>query len=447
MLSANTVKNMNNQAPSAENSQQEPQSGALPSTMEQVNASLKRRYGKERRFRLFGLTAIVASLLFLVLLLGSIAAKGWTAFQQTRIRLDIVFDPAVLDVQNLATANYSELVRNAMLGLLPQVESRQDKRQAVKLVSSGAAFDLQRMVTGNPELIGTTRSIWVLADDEVDMFIKGHISRSVPESERRVSDKEIGWIDQLTEAGRIAKHFNTTFFQAGDSREPELSGIRGAAMGSLFTLLVTLALSFPIGVAAAIYLEEFAPKNKWTDLIEVNINNLAAIPSIVFGLLGLAVFLNFMHMPRSASMVGGLVLTLMTLPTIIIASRASLKSVPPSIREAALGVGASQMQTILHHVLPLAMPGMMTGTIIGMARALGETAPLLMIGMVAFIVDVPHGFSDPATVLPVQIYLWADSPERAFVERTSAAIMVLLLVLLLMNGAAVWLRNKFERRW
>jgi phosphate transport system permease protein len=279
------------------------------------------------------------------------------------------------------------------------------------------------------------------------MFLKGYIPRDVPETERRVSDKEIVWIDQLLEGGRLKTSFNSVFFQAGDSREPELAGIRGATMGSMYTLLVTLLLSFPIGVAAAIYLEEFAPQNRWTDLIEVNINNLAAIPSIVFGLLGLAVFLNFMSLPRSSSMVGGLVLTLMTLPTIIIASRASLKSVPPSIREAALGVGASKMQTISHHILPLAMPGMLTGAIIGMARALGETAPLLMIGMVAFIVDVPQGFSDPSTVLPVQIYLWADSPERAFVERTSAAIMILLFLLLAMNATAVLLRNKFERRW
>ena len=417
------------------------------STMEQVNVSLPKRYGKERRFRLFGLLAILASLLFLVLLLGSIVAKGWTAFQQTRIRIDMFFDPAVLDVHNLATANYGALVRDATLALLPQVDSRQDKRLAAKLVSTGAAFDLQRMVTENPELIGTTKPLWVLADDEVDMFIKGHIPRDVPESERRVNDKQAAWIDQLLAAGRIEKRFSTTFFEAGDSREPELSGIRGAAMGSMFTLLVTLAFSFPVGVAAAVYLEEFAPQNRWTDLVEVNINNLAAIPSIVFGLLGLAVFLNFMHLPRSASGVGGLVLTLMTLPTIIIASRASLKSVPPSIREAALGVGASKMQTIVHHVLPLAMPGMMTGTIIGMARALGETAPLLMIGMVAFIVDVPQGLNDPATALPVQIYLWADSPERAFVERTSAAIIVLLALLISMNGLAVFLRNKFERRW
>ncbi|MGB5298275.1 MAG: phosphate ABC transporter permease PstA, partial [Thiogranum sp.] len=247
--------------------------------------------------------------------------------------------------------------------------------------------------------------------------------------------------------GRIEKRFNTTFFTAGDSREPELAGIRSALTGSLLTLLVTLVLSFPIGVAAAVYLEEFAPQNRLTDIIEVNINNLAAVPSIVFGLLGLAVFINLFGIPRSAPLVGGLVLTLMTLPTIIIASRAALKSVPPSIREAALGIGASPMQTILYHVLPLAMPGMLTGTIIGMAQALGESAPLLMIGMVAFIVDVPTGVFDPSTVLPVQIYLWADSPERAFVERTSAAIMVLLTFLIVMNSLAVILRKRFERRW
>ena len=420
---------------------------APPSTITIINTGLARRYRRERRFRLFGLAAIVGSLMFLVLLLGSIGLKGWTAFVQTRIQLDIHLDPAQLDVQNLATANYGALVRDATLALLPAVESRQDRRLAGGLVSGGAAFELQRIVTRQPELIGSTLSLWVIADDEVDMFVKGHIPRNVPETERRVNDKQITWIDQLTEAGRLKKQFNRTFFKNGDSREPELAGIRGAAMGSLFTLAVTLALSFPVGVAAAVYLEEFAPRNRWTDLIEVNINNLAAIPSIVFGLLGLAVFLNFMNLPRSASTVGGLVLTLMTLPTIIIASRASLKSVPPSIREAALGVGASKMQTIVHHVLPLAMPGMMTGTIIGMARALGETAPLLMIGMVAFIVDVPQGLNDPATALPVQIYLWADSPERAFVERTSAAIIVLLALLISMNGLAVFLRNKFERRW
>jgi phosphate transport system permease protein len=241
--------------------------------------------------------------------------------------------------------------------------------------------------------------------------------------------------------------FNSDFFTKGDSREAESAGIWGAVVGSFYTMIVTLLLSFPLGVAAAVYLEEFAPQNRWTDLIEVNINNLAAVPSIVFGLLGLAVFINFFGLPRSVPLVGGLVLTLMTLPTIIIASRAALKAVPPSIREAALGVGASPLQAITMHVLPLAMPGMLTGTIIGMAQALGESAPLLMIGMVAFIVDIPHGVTDPAAVLPVQIYLWADSPERAFVERTSAAILVLLGFLIVMNALAVLLRKRFERRW
>jgi phosphate transport system permease protein len=279
------------------------------------------------------------------------------------------------------------------------------------------------------------------------MVVKGHIRRDVPESERRVKDNQMAWIDQFQTWGRLENRFNRTFFTAGDSREPELAGIRGAVSGSFYTLIVTLVLSFPIGVAAAVYLEEFAPRNRWTDIIEVNINNLAAVPSIVYGLLGLAVFLNFFGLPRSVPLVGGLVLTLMTLPTIIIASRAALKSVPPSIREAALGVGASRTQMVMHHVLPLALPGMLTGTIIGMAQALGETAPLLMIGMVAFIVDIPGSFTDPSTVLPVQIFLWADSPERAFLERTSAAIMVLLAFLVTMNAVAVFLRRKFERRW
>ncbi|MEL6947799.1 MAG: phosphate ABC transporter permease PstA, partial [Pseudomonadota bacterium] len=268
-----------------------------------------------------------------------------------------------------------------------------------------------------------------------------------PEAERKISDKEIVWTEALRSAGFIESGWNTLFFSRGASREPEMAGIWGAVVGSFLTMVVTLLLSFPVGVGAAIYLEEFAPKNRLTDLIEVNINNLAAVPSIVFGLLGLAVFLNFAEFPRSAPLVGGMVLALMTLPTIIIASRAALKSVPPSIREAALGVGASKLQTVFHHVLPLAMPGMLTGTIIGMAQALGETAPLLMIGMVAFIVDVPGGFTDPATVLPVQIYMWADFPEIAFQQKTSAAIMILLGFLVIMNALAVLLRKRFERRW
>mgnify|MGYP001548924935 FL=1 len=412
-----------------------------------VNAGLARRYRAEKRFRLYGLMAIIASMLFLSIVFVSIFANGYTAFQQTFIRLDVFFDPEILDQQALKTANYQGLVRKALQQMFPDVAGRRDKRLLAGMVSTGASYKLRNQVLDNPEVIGQTLSVWVPADDDLDMYAKGRIDLTRPENERRINDKQASWIRQLESEERIAKRFNSIFFQAGDSRDPELAGIWGAMVGSFYTLVVTLLLSFPIGIASAIYLEEFAPKNKWTDVIEVNINNLAAVPSIVFGLLGLAVFLNFFGLPRSAPLVGGLVLTLMTLPTIIIASRASLKSVPPSIREAALGVGASKMQMIVHHVLPLAMPGMLTGTIIGMAQALGETAPLLMIGMVAFIVDIPGGFTSPSTVLPVQIFLWADSPERAFVERTSAAIMVLLAFLVVMNATAVYLRKRFEIRW
>ena len=416
-------------------------------TLDIVNQGLPRRYRAERRFRYYGLSAIVASLLFLSLLFISIFTNGYSAFMQTFIQLNVFFDPEILHQESLATANYQGLVKKTLRDMFSDVKGRREKRQLYGLVSSGTSFQLRDLVLKNPDVIGKTLQVWIPADDDVDMLFKGHFDRNVAEEERRLNDKQLAWIDQLSADGRIEKRFNKTFFSAGDSREPELAGIWGAVVGSFLTLAVTLVLSFPIGVAAAVYLEEFAPKNRWTDLIEVNINNLAAVPSIVFGLLGLAVFLNFFGLPRSAPLVGGLVLTLMTLPTIIIASRSALTSVPPSIREAALGVGASKMQMVAHHVLPLAMPGMLTGTIIGMARALGETAPLLMIGMVAFIVDIPHGFTDPATALPVQIFLWADSPERAFVEKTSAAIMVLLAFLIVMNAAAVILRKRFERRW
>ena len=422
-------------------------------TSDSMARRLAKRRAAERRFRACGVVAIALAIAALVALFTSIVGNGYTAFQQTHIRLDVTYDPEVLgigearDTRTLSGANYPGLVKKTMRDMFPDVKGRKARRALYGIVSSGAAFMLRERVLADPGLIGQPRRIWVPADDDVDMLIKGHIDRHAPEAERRVKDDQIAWITALEEAGRIEKRFNTTFFTAGDSREPELAGIRGAAAGSFFTLLVTLLLSFPIGVAAAVYLEEFAPTNRLTDLIEVNINNLAAVPSIIFGLLGLAVFINFFGLPRSAPLVGGLVLTLMTLPTIIIASRAALKSVPPSIREAALGMGASKMQTIMHHVLPLAMPGMLTGTIIGMAQALGESAPLLMIGMVAFIVDVPGRPLDPSTVLPVQIFLWADSPERAFVERTSAAIMVLLAFLITMNALAVILRRRFERRW
>lgn len=417
------------------------------SAMELVNKNLGRRYRAEKRFRFMGLFAIICSLAFLAILFLSIFIKGYGAFWQSYLLLDIHFEETVLDVDNLVTADYNSLVKKSLRTIFPEVKSRTDKKDLYSLVSPGAAYQLQKMVLADTSVIGSTHSVWVPADDDVDMFMKGNINRNADETDRRLQDNQLEWIDGLVREKRLEKKFNVVFFTVGDSREPELAGILGAMMGSFYTLLVTLALSFPVGVSAAIYLEEFSPRNRWTDIIEVNINNLAAVPSIVFGLLGMVVFLNFFGLPRSAPLVGGLVLTLMTLPTIIIAGRVSLQSVPPSIREAALGIGASKMQTVFHHVLPLAIPGMLTGTIIGMARALGESAPLLMIGMVAFIVDIPQGFLEPSTVLPVQIYLWADSPERAFVERTSAAIIVLLGFLIVMNAAAVFMRNRFERRW
>ena len=420
---------------------------------ERVAQGIARRYRRERNFRLAGLGAVLVGLAFLAFFFYTLIGNGYTAFLQTHIVLDVELDASSIDPdgdrdpQALGRADYQGLIRNALRARFPEVQGRNDLRELFALVSPGAGFELRNQVLANPELVGETVRQWFVADDDVDMLIKGHIDRTAEESQRRISDAQLGWIEQLEADGSVARRFNHRFFTSGDSRDPEMSGVWSAVVGSFFMLLVTLALSFPLGVATAIYLEEFAPKNRWTDVVEVNINNLAAVPSIVFGLLGLALFINFFGLPRSAPVVGGLVLTLMTLPVVIIAARASLTSVPPSIREAALGVGASRMQTIFHHVMPLALPGMLTGTIIGMARALGESAPLLMIGMVAFIVDVPESPLDPSTALPVQVYLWADSPERAFVERTSAAILVLLAFLLVMNASAILLRKRFERRW
>ena len=415
--------------------------------MDIVQKGLAKRYKAEKRFRIYGIAAIAFSMMCLATLFISIIANGYTAFQQTIIELEITLDAEEIDLGNLSDTNYLGMIKTSLKKMFPEVKKRRDKKLLYKMVSTGASYDLMDYVKEHPNQIGQTIKIWLPADDDIDMLIKGHIKREVDESNRRLNDKQIAWVEKLEQQERIKKKFNTTFFTTGDSREPELAGIWGAFCGSFYTLMVALILSFPIGVAAAIYLEEFAPQNRFTDFIEVNINNLAAVPSIVFGLLGLAVFLNFFNLPRSAPLVGGMVLTLMTLPTIIIASRASLKSVPPSIRDGALGIGASKTQVVNHHVLPLALPGMLTGTIIGMAQALGETAPLLMIGMVAFIVDIPGGLTDPSTVLPVQIFLWADSPERGFLEKTSAAIMVLLAFLVTMNAVAVMLRKKFERRW
>ena len=421
-----------------------------PSPSETILASLPRRRRAEARFRLYGIAAIGAALGFLVLLIGAIGYQGMGAFTQTEIALDVTLEESVLDPdgdrdpQTLSTANYRAVVRAALGEIFPEaVRKRRDRRKLMALVSVGAGFELREMVLEDPGLIGQDLRLWAPADDEVDMLFKGVTARD----SGRFNEKQLAWLDRLEADGRIRTVFNWRFFSNGDSREPELAGILGAISGSFFALMTCLVLSFPLGVMAAIYLEEFAPRNRWTDLIEININNLAAVPSIVFGLLGLAVFLGFMGLARSAPLVGGMVLALMTLPTIIIVTRASVSAVPPSIREAAIGLGASRMQAMLHHTLPLALPGIMTGTIIGMARALGELAPLIMIGMVAFIVDVPQGLLDPASALPVQVYIWADSPERAFAEKTAAAIIVLLAFLVAMNLTAVILRRRFERRW
>jgi len=371
---------------------------------------------------------------------------------QSSVELDVVLDPDALDplgdgsAASLAAANYAKPVRSALRALFPEVRKRRERKALVRLLSDGAEYDLRALMEASPELIGSTQTFVFPLSDDVDLFLKGSIDSEVDEADRKISDRQIGWVETLDAQGRISQPWNWRFLFAGDSREPELAGLQGAIRGSMLTLLITFLLSFPIGVCAAVYLEEFAPKNRFTDVVEVNINNLAAVPSIIFGLLGLAVFLNIFGMPRSAPLVGGVVLALMTLPTIIIAGRAALSAVPPSIREAALGVGASPTQAVFHHVLPQAVPGILTGTIIGMARSLGETAPLLMIGMVAFIADLPTGVDDPSTVLPVQIFLWNDAPERAFVARTSGAIVVLLGFLIAMNAAAVWVRRRFEMR-
>ena len=414
--------------------------------------NLKSRLAKEKRFKAYGIISIITALTLLTILFVSIFSQGYTAFQETRIQLPVYFDQEILDPNktsdwnNIKKANFNGLVKQSLRNLFPEVSGRSNKRKLYKIVSSSAEYQIRSIVNNDLSIIGSKQNIWVLADDDVDMLIKGNINRNLPENERRIDDQELMWIEYLESENLIKKVFNKTLFTSGDSSESEQSGILVALLGSFYALLITLVLSFPIGIATAVYLEEFAPKdNKFVDFIEVNINNLAAVPSIIFGLLGLAIFLNFFEMPRSAPLVGGMVLSLMTLPRIIIPARAALKSVPPSIREGALGLGASNVQAVFHHVLPIATPGMLTGTIIGMAQALGESAPLLIIGMVAFIVDVPQGFTDPATALPVQIYLWADTPERGFVERTAAVIMVLLIFLILMNSLAIYLRKKFEK--
>ncbi len=398
-----------------------------------------KRYRAERRFRAYGLGALALTGVFLAFLLADIVVKGWPAFVEHRALLTVSLDAASFNAAEPLKGDYETLVRDKFRERFPEAASRADRKKLLSLLSVGAAEDLRDMVMADPSLIGRELTVPVLLSADADLYFKG--------TGTGVDEKQTAWLEDLKSKGEIESGIAWRFFASGDSREPELAGIRGALTGSLLTVFVALALSLPLGVAAAIYLEEFAPKNRFTDLIEVNINNLAAVPSIIFGLLGLAVFLNFFGLPRSAALAGGLVLALLVLPTIIIASRAALSAVPPSIKEAALGVGASHQQAVFHHVLPLALPGILTGTILGVARALGETAPLLMIGMVAFIVDVPGGFTEAATVLPVQIFLWADLPEIAFQSKTAAAIIVLMVVLILLNAVAIYLRKRFERRW
>jgi phosphate transport system permease protein len=414
---------------------------------EEAAARLRRRKAADRRLRLLGIAAIATGVGLLVVLVTSIVAASWTAWTETQIRIDVTLDPARIDPADPFRGRYQDIVRDGLGVLFPEAESRAEQTELRGLMSNGAQFQLRDMVVADPSLIGRTASVWVAASDPADQLHKGVIDRDLPEARRRFSDRQIAYYDRLVEQGRVRSVFNWTLFTSADSRFPELAGLKGALVGSGYLLLICFLLSFPIGIAAAVYLEEFAPKNGWTDLIEVNINNLAAVPSIVFGLLGLAVFLGFFGLPRSSPLVGGMVLSLMTLPTIIIATRAALKAVPPSIREAALGIGASPLQTVTHHVLPLALPGILTGTIIGLAQALGETAPLLLIGMNAFITAAPESVLSPATSLPTQIFIWFDSPERGFVARTSAAIIVLLGFLVLMNALAVFLRQRFQKRW
>lgn len=422
-------------------------------TIDRVNRTLNKRYRAEKRFRLYGILSIGFGLLCVLFLFANIIDKGLNGFTYHFIALPVELDAETLEITDtsnrdqILAANYSGVVKRATYEYFG-VSSRRDKKDARKLLSvDGTGYLLQdRFKHSAEKIINTQTVVWALVDDKVDYYLK-RLDEPGEQGKHEFNEQQLQWIHAALESGDLQSKINWAFFNTGDSAHSEEAGIRGAVMGSFYLLLVTLLLSFPIGVAAAIYLEEYAPKNKWTDLIEVNINNLAAVPSIIFGLLGLAIFLAFFGLPRSTPLVGGLVLTLMTLPTIIISSRAAIKSIPPSIREAAYGLGASKMQVTLHHVLPLALPGMLTGTIIGLAQALGESAPLLMIGMAAFIPEVPEGITDPATALPMQIFQWFRNADAGFNEKASAAILILLIFLIMMNTLAVWARRRLERRW
>ena len=419
----------------------------------EITAWHKKRLRREVRFRFYGLAALIIAVLMLFLLLGSIVKSGAPGFMQSQAKMMIFFDQVMLTPENgeqisdISASSYMLILRSALKKQFPEVAERTDLKDMFALFGNNIGFQLKTILDADNSLLGKEKEIWLPLSSSADLFFKGGISEQAPEADRKLNDKQIAWLKTYQEQGRIRKVFNSGFFTEGDSRNPESAGFFGAMVGSFFTLIICLLVVFPFGVATAVFLEEFAKKSRMVDLIEININNLAAVPSIVFGLLGLVIYINTMGMPRSASLVGGMTLALMILPVIIITTRTSLKAIPGSIRDAARALGATPIQMVWHHTLPLSMPGIMTGTILGMARAIGETAPLLMIGMVAFVADIPTGFTSPATVMPVQIYLWASSPEAGFAEKTAAGILVLLVLLVAMNMLAIILRKKFEVRW
>ncbi|MFZ3194218.1 MAG: phosphate ABC transporter permease PstA [Moraxellaceae bacterium] len=435
-----------------------------------VKGSLKRRNRQETIFKTLGIAAVSISVFFVLMLFTSIISKGLPAFWQTKITAPVYFDPAVIQISPKPTPQAGEtpqafqqrdfawqselgmvdwplILENTLIKARPELEAQ--RADLLPLYSTDQRFRLRDMVINDPSIIGKTVEMSLLADANVDVWLRANVDRSLPDEQQQLAPEVRKIADDLYASDLIQLQFSTEIFSNPDSRSaPASAGLAGAFMGSLYMMLIVIFVAVPLGVASAIYLEEFAPKNRLTDLVEVNINNLAAVPSIVFGLLGAAIFINYFKLPLSAPLVGGLVLSLLTLPTVIIATRASLKAVPPSIRQAALGLGASKMQGVFHHTLPLAIPGILTGVIIGIAHAVGETAPLLLIGMSAFVASIPASPMDQATALPVQIYLWQGNELRNFFEaRTSAAIMVLLALLLSLNGLAIWLRKKFETRW
>jgi phosphate transport system permease protein len=421
-------------------------------SQEKIIQLRKKRSAADRRFKTYGLIATLMGMAILFFLLFTIFSKGYSYFQKTVIELDVTYDQETLKITPNATyeeqveAKFFKVKKNAIANALPDL-SKKDIKLMKKMFSINVDKEIKEYFLQNPNILNTTQKLLVTAHSDVDQMLKGNAKRNIEEKKRKLNDRQLEFFDEFVFTGRLKSKFNNFFFTNADSRHPELAGIAGSFVGSLFTLITVFLLAFPIGIGASIYLEEFAPKNKFTELIEVNIANLAAVPSIVFGLLGLGILLNVFGFPRSTPLVGGTVLALMTLPTIIIACRASLKAVPPSIKEGALAMGASKMQAVFHHQVPLALPGTLTGTIIGLAQALGETAPLIMIGMIAFIPNIPTGFTEPSAALPVQIYLWVESAERGFQEKTAAAIMMILIFLFLMNAIAVFLRSRFERKW